>query len=305
MIKVGIFIDTYYPMVNGVISVVDNCAKRLQGEDFEVTVFCPIHDKKYVDDFNYKVERCKSFKVFFLDYRAPIPRLDRAFLKALRESNLDIVHIHSAFALGSMATRYAKKHNIPAIATLHSQYKKDFYKTTHSKVITSILLKNAIKVFNRCDECFTVNNAVADIFDEYGIKEHPAVIKNSTNFTPVEDRETAVKKVNEIFNLPKDVPVFTFLGRIYALKNVYFLVDAMSKLKDKNYRLLMVGDGKDLPALKKVVDAGVKVVASAHYFDISHIKIPFMEIFELFVILDHQEIGKIKGVYSQKGEMVL
>ena len=115
MIKVGIFIDTYYPMVDGVISVVDNCAKRLQGEDFEVTVFCPIHDKKYVDDFNYKVERCKSFKVFFLDYRAPIPRLDRAFLKALRESNLDIVHIHSAFALGSMATRYAKKHNIPCI----------------------------------------------------------------------------------------------------------------------------------------------------------------------------------------------
>ena len=37
-LKVGLFIDTWYPMVDGVIMVVDNYAKRLS-EFCDVTVF--------------------------------------------------------------------------------------------------------------------------------------------------------------------------------------------------------------------------------------------------------------------------
>ena len=62
---------------------------------------------------------------------------------------------------------------------------------------------------------------------------------------------------------------------------------------------------KDVLALKKVVEAGVQVVASAHYLDISLIKMTFMDIFEEIVVLDNQKIGKIKGIYNQKGELVL
>ena len=40
MKKVGLFIDTWYPMVDGVIKVVDNYARRLVNY-CEVVVFCP------------------------------------------------------------------------------------------------------------------------------------------------------------------------------------------------------------------------------------------------------------------------
>ena len=40
MKKVGLFIDTWYPMVDGVIKVVDNYARRLM-QYCDVVVFCP------------------------------------------------------------------------------------------------------------------------------------------------------------------------------------------------------------------------------------------------------------------------
>ncbi len=252
MIRVGLFIDTFFPMVDGVINVVDNYAKRLKDEEFEVVVFAPkTRDKKYVDNFSYKVVRCKSLKVFFLDYDLPIPAFDRKFKKALKESKLDIVHIHSPFAVAKAGIKYAKKHNIPVVATLHSQFKKDIYRSSHSKILTKIILKKIMRVFNKCDEYYAVNSKIAEIFYEYGTNHLPLVQRNGTDFVPVIDEEKSIKLVNEKYNIPKDMPVFLFVGRINALKNIYFIVEALSKLKDRNFKMMFVGDGQDMDELKK------------------------------------------------------
>jgi stage III sporulation protein AA len=60
----------------------------------------------------------------------------------------------------------------------------------------------------------------------------------------------------------------------------------------------------DCLVLEKAIYSGVKVVATAHFSDISYIKSPFCDIFEVFVILDDNEIGRIKGIYNQKGEVI-
>lgn len=57
----------------------------------------------------------------------------------------------------------------------------------------------------------------------------------------------------------------------------------------------------DCAAIEKAVAAGIKVVASAHFSKISHIKSPFLGLFERYVVLDEREIGKIKGVYDEEG----
>ncbi len=248
------FIDTYFPMVDGVINVVDNYAKRLNGEEFEAVVFCPrTRDKHYRDDFSYRVERCKSLKIFFLDYDLPMPAFDRKFKKALKESKLDLVHIHSPFGVAKAGLRYAKKNNIPAIAFLHSQFEQDFYQATKSKLLTKILLKYVMATFNRCDEYYTVNRKCVDIFSEYGTKHPPLVQPNGTDFLPVEDEANAVRVVNETYGIPEDVPLFLFVGRICKLKNVFFLAEALSKLKDRHFRMIFVGTGQDIEELKKYV----------------------------------------------------
>ncbi len=57
----------------------------------------------------------------------------------------------------------------------------------------------------------------------------------------------------------------------------------------------------DCAALERAVAAGVNVIASAHFADISAIKPPFIGLFDYFVVLDEREIGKIKGIYDCQG----
>lgn len=57
----------------------------------------------------------------------------------------------------------------------------------------------------------------------------------------------------------------------------------------------------DCNAIEKAIAAGIKVIASAHFSGISYIKAPFFGLFERYVVLDEREIGKMKGVYDEKG----
>ncbi len=59
---------------------------------------------------------------------------------------------------------------------------------------------------------------------------------------------------------------------------------------------------KDCSALEKAIAAGVTIVASAHFSDVSLVKSPFCELFEKFVLLDEKEIGKVKEIYTRRGK---
>lgn len=255
-LKIGLFVDTFFPMMDGVVSVVDNYAKHL-AKYADVTVFT-IEGRTDFDDsiFNYKVVRCKSLKFKKMDYDLGRPKQDKKFMEALNSSDLDIVHIHSPFSLGKVGVEYAKKHNIPVIATNHSQYKKDFYKATKSKLITSILLKIVMKVFNACDENWSVNSEVANVFYSYGAKVKPKVENNATDMLYIENSSISAEYAKK-YSITDDDKILLFLGRIISLKNVFFLLDALKILKEKefNFKMFYVGSGPDLEKLNNKISS--------------------------------------------------
>lgn len=253
-IKIGLFVDAFFPMMDGVVSVVDNYAKRLM-KYADVTVFT-LEGRTEFDDsvFPYKVVRCKSIKFKKMDYDLGRPKADKKFMEALNNSNLDIVHIHSPFSLGKIGVKYAKKHNIPVIATNHSQYKKDFYKATKSKLLTNILLKSVMKVFNACDENWAVNSEVAKVFYSYGAKTMPKVENNATDMVYIEEPSMKADFYDK-YGIKEDEKVLFFLGRIVTLKNVFFLLDVMKTLRDKSFKFKMfyLGSGPDLDMLNEKI----------------------------------------------------
>lgn len=250
-LTIGLFNDSFFPMADGVIMVVDNYA-RVLSEYANVIVFVPKYTGKEYDDsiFPYKVVRCHSLKVPFLDYSLPIPKLDRKFEKELDKYKLDIVHIHSPFTMGEIGLKYAKKHNIPCIATMHSQFKQDFEKAVKSEFLAKKLNNKLIKLFNKCDECWAVNKEVARIYyEEYGYKCMPRVMNNATEMEPVDDVKKAHEFINKKYNIKKDEKVFLFVGRINTLKNILFIADSLKAVKEKDpklkFKMLYVGAGQD------------------------------------------------------------
>ena len=253
--RVGLFIDTFYPMVDGVINVVDNYAKNL-AEFCDVTVFCPIVNKKIITDKPYKIIQCKSIPLKITEYSLPTPRFDRNFYRRLNESNLDLVHIHSPFTVGEAGKSYAKKHGVPLVATLHSQYRQDFEKSIKLKTPTNFAMNLIMKTFNSCDECWAVNEGIKKLYEEeYGLLSPCKIRLNATDHTPLTDLETDFSDFDRCLGIEKGASVYLFVGRINYLKNIFLIVDSLAilKKKGKKFKMLFVGKGADEDRLKERV----------------------------------------------------
>ena len=269
MKKVGLFIDTWYPMVDGVIKVVDNYARRLI-QYCDVVVFCPEtrgYSKEEDARLPYKVVRCNSLPLIHNDYDIPTPALDPVFEAQLIHSGIDLVHIHSPFAVGLAGVLYAKLHKLPVVATLHSQYKQDFEKPLKFKPALDVAMDSIMRVFNACDECWAVNEGIKELYQkEYGLTAPCKVKLNATDHRPVPNPDAAARVVNEALGIPADATVFLFVGRINFIKNIDFTVRSLAIAKEmglRNFRMLFVGKGQDeeqLAALVKELGLADEVV---------------------------------------------
>ena len=61
---------------------------------------------------------------------------------------------------------------------------------------------------------------------------------------------------------------------------------------------------QDCAAVEKAIYAGVCVLSSAHFADMKKVVKPFFGLFERYVLLDGQKIGKIQGVYDATGRSI-
>jgi glycosyltransferase involved in cell wall biosynthesis len=250
--KIGFFIDAFFPMIDGVIMVVDQYAKHLS-EIADVYVFAPrSEDKTYQDPSYYHVLRSRHLHIPFTDYDLSLPLLDFSFRKQLNAIDLDIVHIHSPFTMGKMGITYAKKRGIPIIGTLHSQYQKDLYERTKSKVLTELAVKEIINTFNRCDELWAVNQAISNLYYSYGTNRLPLVMENATDLIPLSDiKASNLLKLNyQIKPLEK---VLLYVGRLDAVKNLDFLMLSLYtlRLKGFSFKMIFIGSGPHEETLKK------------------------------------------------------
>ena len=243
-LTIGLFVDAFYPMIDGVILVVDQYAKLLS-ENANVIVFAPTsRERHYHDNRMYRVVRSRHIRVPFTSYDISVPFLDFHFRAQLRNSKLDIVHIHSPFTMGETGIEYAKKHKIPVVGTLHSQYKKDFIEHTKSEIISELMLTRIMNIFNKCDELWAVNQKISEIYNSYGTNTMPKVQQNATDLVPFTDLQK-IEALRKKYEIKADEKVFLFVGRIDKIKNLDFTVDSLFKLRLKGFKfkMLFVGSG--------------------------------------------------------------
>lgn len=252
-LKIGIFMDNFYPTIDGVVMVIDNLAKMLSKFN-DVTVVVPF-TSSYDEDYTrpYKIVRIKSLPIPFSEYRvAKIShRYSKDYRKLLKEK-FDIIHIHSPFTIGYLGLKIAKKLNVPCIATMHTRFDFEIRKLVNNNLVVNKVIKKIIKIYNSCDNSIAVNNAMVKVFKDYGYKGNPTVIYNGTDLLPLKEKEKNIKIVNKLYDLEEKIPVLLFVGRITEIKNIFFILDSLKLLKEDNFKFKMiyVGTGVDEKRLK-------------------------------------------------------
>ena len=240
--------DTYYPIIDGVIKVMENYAVR-QVDKYNVILIVPKHKNITTKSDKYLIIGVASVYFKFVNYDLAFPSLDKHIAKIVKKIKIDLIHTHSAFTMGTFAAKLAKKRNVPMVMTMHSQYKPDFLRhTNNSELLTNALLKNIIKVYNKSTEVWTMHQKVADVLKSYGYKkDNFYFVPNATDYKKPENPEYLNDIINEKYNISKDIPVFTYVGRIVILKNLLLIIDSLKILNDQSidFRMFFVGNGPD------------------------------------------------------------
>ena len=253
-LKIAMFMDSFYPDINGVILVMENLL-RCMSEYADVTLVVPKTGSEKDDkDYPFKIIRIDSVSLLNTGYKLGMVDIEYRKLKKLfKNLDFDIIHIHSPFALGRLGVRVARDKNIPVIATMHSRWEFEFKKYLKSKTLAKLCVKHLIKTYNKCDECIALNKALKKVYIDYGYTGKFKVINNGTDLEIVKDKKKAIDLVDKKFDIGKHETVFLFVGRIISIKNIFFILDTLKELKDRDvkFKMLFVGSGPDFNNLKK------------------------------------------------------
>ncbi len=249
------FVDTYFPMIDGVVVTVHNYATLLNRKG-KCAVAFPQQGKKpgKYAGMEYETVQVKKAGLSVSEYPLPVPRLDRGLKRFLREYGVDLFHIHSPFFLGMFAAAYARRHRIPCVATFHSKYYDDALNITGSRLLAGAATKIIVRFYQRVDSVWACSRGTAETLRSYGYRGEIFVMDNGSSFRIEEgEREDLAARAAEQHGLEKGKKTILFIGHLIWHKNLRLVLDTMKKLVEtgEDYRLLIVGDGYDAEDIRQ------------------------------------------------------
>jgi glycosyltransferase involved in cell wall biosynthesis len=249
---IGIFNDSYPPIMDGVALAVQNYAYWLHRKEQEVCVVT-VKMKEYAGGEDYPVYRYASLPLpVRKPFRVGLPFMDVSFLKTIEKIPFELIHVHCPFSSASVALYLAKQQKIPVVATFHSKYKADFERHLPNKRLVSWMVKRVIDFYEKADEVWIPQPSVEETLREYGYRGKAVVVNNATDFTVNGDVGELKRRAREELNIPADTPVFLFTGQHIWEKNVRLLVEALSLMKDVPFRMFFIGTGYAERELQKL-----------------------------------------------------
>lgn len=250
--KILIASDLHWPTINGVATFSRNLAKGMAERGHEVLVIAPSQTGKHYKevDGNHVIHRTASVPFpFYQNFRISL-RPDREIKKIIDEFEPDVIHIQMLLGIGQAAMRCGNKVGVPIVSTNHAMPENlmDNLKLLApvSRPINYILTEYGRRFHSQSD-CVTMpTQSAIDMFAASSKLTIPLkAVSNGINlghFTNAAP-DPAIYKT---YNLPKDRPIVTYVGRLDAEKHLSVLIKAFIRvLQDTEAHLLVVGDGTD------------------------------------------------------------
>lgn len=258
--RIGIFTDTYPPYINGVSTSIVSLEKALKAKGHEVYIVTVNSENltyKYEDDDH--IIRIPGIPTGIYDYRLTGIYPLRAINK-IKKWNLDIIHSHTEFGVGTFARIIAKQFNIPLVHTYHTMYEDYVHYITKGYFDKSS--KKLAEYFTKfyCDktakELIVPSKKTYDLFKEkYKVNKTIHIVPTGIDvekFYIENQNKKELELLKKELKFKKDDFIITYVGRLAEEKNIEFLINNHTKL-NKKCKLMIVGNGPDLEKFKEMV----------------------------------------------------
>lgn len=250
---IGIFNDSFPPIMDGVSLTVENYAYWLDKNSLPVCVVTP-KSAEYSDKNLYPVYRYNSLPIpGRKPYRFGFPEFDFSFMSQLNKIPFGLVHAHCPFSSGLLARRIARNQKVPFIATFHSKYRDDFERSVHSKCIANLMIKRIVRFYESADEVWIPQASVEETIREYGYKGKVEVVDNGNDFSGNKPVVPLKIKSRQELNISDKETVFLFVGQHIWEKNPRLIIESLALVNDLAFRMYFIGTGYAVDDLKQLV----------------------------------------------------
>jgi glycosyltransferase involved in cell wall biosynthesis len=252
--NIGLFNENFPPIYDGVSMTVRNYAYWLTHKGHNACVVTPDAPGKDDSMFEFPVHRYFSLPLIGRKpYRWGLPQFDRGFYRRMQDVPLDLIHAHTPFSSGNAALKIAKERGIPIVATFHSKYKSDFERQIPFQFIVDRMLSGVISFFNQVDEVWIPQASVEPTLREYGYRGPVQVMENGGDFSNLDVQTLRTLGRNEL-GVKEGETVLLFVGQHIWEKNIGFIIESLSLIKDMPFRFVTVGTGYATADIRKMAD---------------------------------------------------
>lgn len=231
---------------SGVSTVIMNYYRKIDKTKFQIDFLLM---EKYEESYEDELKQSGS-NIFYLQNKFSmrnISSLQNETKLFLQENKYDIVELHAP-TFSFIFLKSAKEAGVP-IRIVHSH--STVHSTNKIKNLLSIVLNiNLKKYANKFFACSEKSGLYW-----YGKKivnsENYALITNGIDINQYKYDEELRTELRKKYNIENNI-VIGFVGRISKDKNLQFFVEVMKNVikKDKKYKWLVIGDGKELEEIK-------------------------------------------------------
>lgn len=234
--RIALFTETFLPKVDGIVTRLKHTVEHLQKQGDEVLIFSPEGGLK-----EYKGAKINGIKgiplPLYPELKLAIPNPSIGF--SLRRFKPDLVHVVNPAVLGLGGIFYAKKYDIPLVASYHTHLPQ--YLHHYNLGALEGLLWEMLKLaHNQARLNLCTSTAMVNELESHGIERvdlwqrgvdtdsfHPDLISNQ-----MRDRLSGGNP---------DAPLLLYVGRVSAEKEIDKIKPVLENIP--NARLAVVGNG--------------------------------------------------------------
>lgn len=238
--KIAIFIDTFYPDVNGVARTFKGLTDYFETKSITFKIFAPdSNSKEYVSS---NIHRFKSLPFFlYPECRLAFPNFFH-LKDELQRFSPELIHVATPFSAGLCGVYLSKKLNIPLVGSYHTNF--DHYLEYYNlKFLSTIIWKYMHWFHQSCKKLFVPSVETFQLLKHRGftnLEIWPRGV-DCQLFHPHYDKNAVLAR----YNLgPKYL--LTYVGRLAPEKDIETLLAIAKSLPaDLNEKIhwLIVGDG--------------------------------------------------------------
>ncbi len=253
--KVCLLNDSFPPVIDGVANVVTNYAHILtEKHGAEVMVGTPRYPDVDYNGYPFQVVPYMSFDTTKIvkGYRAGNPLAMRSAARMI-EFQPEIIHSHCPVSSNVLARLVRNETGAPVVFTYHTKFDVDIARAVKDKFLQQESIKVLVNTISACDEVWCVSEGAGENLRSLGYEGEYRVVSNGVDFVRGKASVEAVQDAVQDYDLPENVPVFLFVGRMMAYKGIPLILDALKILSEKNidFRMVFIGKGADLDSFKK------------------------------------------------------